>query len=429
MHIMLSGILDVAGVALLVPALILLIETAAALVPDRRQRRNESVSAAHDGALPRIAILIPAHDEGAQIQETVRALAAEVPAGGRLIVIADNCSDDTAARASEAGATVIERQDPERRGKGYAISFGLARLDADPPDVVILIDADCRISAGGIARLARAATETSRPVQAAYILGAPTNPSPVAVVSALAILLRNWVRPQGLHRLGFPCHLTGSGMAFPWRVLREAPETGSNLVEDLVMGIELALTGQAPVSCPEVMITSELPQGREAGMRQRRRWEHGQLETLTRYVPRLIGTGLRRRRSDLIALGLDLLVPPLALLVMSQGALLVAATLSALVGLASATPVAIAGLGLGAVAAAVLIAWIFFGRATLPLRHMVFIPIYLVWKVPLYLALLVGRRQKKWERTARQHEEQPDADAAARSGSDPDPRSAPPGAP
>src|SRR5581483_1926673 len=125
----------------------------------------------------------------------------------------------------------------------------------------------------------------------------------VAVVSALAILLRNRVRPQGLHRLGFPCHLTGSGMAFPWRVLRDAPETGANLVEDLVMGIELALRDRPPLSCPAVEIRSELPQGREAGMKQRRRWEHGQLETLTRYVPRLIAAGIGRRRAGLVAMG------------------------------------------------------------------------------------------------------------------------------
>jgi len=142
-------------------------------------------------------------------------------------------------------------------------------------------------------------------------------------------------------------------------------------------------------------------------MKQRRRWEHGQLETLTRYVPRLLAAGVGRGRAGLVALGLDLMVPPLALLVMAQGALLAATVLAALIGIASSTPVALSALGLAAVATAVMIAWIVFGRRTLPLRHIVFIPFYVLWKIPLYLALLVGGRQKKWERTARQHEEQP----------------------
>jgi cellulose synthase/poly-beta-1,6-N-acetylglucosamine synthase-like glycosyltransferase len=404
MYIVFTGLLNLAALVFLVPASILLVEALAALLPPQEPAPRQE---APDAPAPRLAILIPAHDESAQIQETVRSIAAQVPTGGRLIVIADNCSDDTAERAAAAGATVLARHDPDRRGKGFAISFGLAHLDADPPDVVILIDADCRVSPGGIETLARTARDSGRPIQAAYLLEAPANPSPVAVVSALAILLRNRVRPQGLHRLGFPCHLTGSGMAFPWRVLREAPETGANLVEDLVMGIQLALKDQPPLSCPSVEIKSELPQGREAGMKQRRRWEHGQLETLTRYVPRLLAAGVGRGRAGLVALGLDLMVPPLALLVMAQGALLAATVLAALIGIASSTPVALSALGLAAVATAVMIAWIVFGRRTLPLRHIVFIPFYVLWKIPLYLALLVGGRQKKWERTARQHEEQP----------------------
>ena len=56
------------------------------------------------------------------------------------------------------------------------------------------------------------------------------------MVSALAVLIRNRVRPTGLSRLKFPCHLTGSGMAIPFELFKEAPNTKGNLVEDLVLG-------------------------------------------------------------------------------------------------------------------------------------------------------------------------------------------------
>ena len=126
-------------------------------------------------------------------------------------------------------------------------------------EVVLLSDADCLLSDGGVETLSRMAAEYDRPVQAEYVLAAGDDPTPKSVVGALAILVKNRVRPRGLRRLGFPCQLTGSGMAFPWAVLRDCPATGSNLVEDLVMGVELALQGHPPLSCPAVQVHSELP--------------------------------------------------------------------------------------------------------------------------------------------------------------------------
>jgi Glycosyltransferase like family 2 len=380
----------------IVPGTILLIEVMAALLPRRKppggvERTN----------VPRTAILIPAHNEASQIGITVRSLLPELGSTDRMIVVADNCSDDTAALARAAGSAAIERRDADQRGKGFAIAFGLAHLDADPPEIVMIVDADCRVSAGGIATLARLAARTNRPVQAEYLMGSPSNANPMTVISALAILLRNRVRPLGLHRLGLPCHLMGSGMAFPWRVLRDAPETGANLVEDLVMGIEMALRDHDPLWCPAVQITSELPDGRIAATSQRKRWEHGQLHTLATYVPRLIVTGVGRGRPALVGLGLDLMVPPLALLGAVQVLLLTLMVGSGAMGLTTYTPAVICGIGICAATAAVVVSWLKFGRRTIPLRYALFIPFYVLWKIPLYFSLLVRGKQKTWERTPR----------------------------
>ena len=150
-----------------------------------------------------------------------------------------------------------------------------------------------------------------------------------------------------------------------------------------------------------MQIGSELPPGAEAGLKQRRRWEHGQLHTLTNYVPRLLGAGFARRRMDLVALGLDLAVPPLALLVTAQGGLLAVTILAWLVGLSSAAPMCLAATGMGALTAAVGLAWVGFGRRILPLRQFLFIPLYLLWKIPLYVGLALRGKQKSWERTER----------------------------
>jgi cellulose synthase/poly-beta-1,6-N-acetylglucosamine synthase-like glycosyltransferase len=400
--IFLETILTVGSLLVLLPAAVLLAETVAALLPARRTGDREVDIDAE--AVPRIAVLVPSHNEAGQIAATVHSLVRELPAAARLLIVADNCTDDTAALAAEAGAEVFERHDREHVGKGFAISFGLDCLAGDPPDVLILVDADCRISKGGLTTLGRAAFRAGRPVQAEYLLAAAENPTPLAALSALALLLRNRIRPRGLKRLGLPCALTGSGMAFPWEVLRAAPASGSNLVEDLVTGIELALRGYPAELCAEVQVESTLPETDGAGIGQRRRWEHGQLQTLVAYVPRLIASGLARRQPALIGLGLDLTVPPLALLVTLAGAWLGVTVSAAAVELTSFVPSFLAAASLLAVGLAVAAAWLGFGRRTVPLRRVLSVPAYLVWKIPVYLALAFRRGQKTWERTARKGE-------------------------
>ncbi|HVZ34487.1 MAG TPA: glycosyltransferase family 2 protein, partial [Polyangiaceae bacterium] len=255
---------------------------------------------------------MPAHNERAVIVGTLQNLRAELDDQTSLLVVADNCEDDTPALAESAGARVVRRVDPTRRGKGYAIEFGLAELAKDPPEIVVIVDADCRVEPGSIGILAERAQCTGRPVQAEYLI-LPPRLEPKTAVNAVAFLIKNRVRPLGLHRLGLPCQLTGSGMAFPWAVIRKAPAMGAYLVEDMLMGLELARLGSPPLFCPEARIRSELPTRDQAQRGQRRRWEHGHLATLIAHGPRLVFEGITRADRDLLALGLDLLVPPLTL--------------------------------------------------------------------------------------------------------------------
>jgi cellulose synthase/poly-beta-1,6-N-acetylglucosamine synthase-like glycosyltransferase len=244
-------------------------------------------------------------------------------------------------------------------------------------------------------------------VQGEYLLASPPGSSPLSRISELALLVRNRVRPRGLARLGLPCLLTGSGMAFPWSVLHGAPETRSNLVEDMVLGLELALRGNPPRSCVSAQISSELPTGNRAAHRQRRRWEHGQLHTLVRYVPRLLAAGLARRDVGLLALAAELSVPPLALLVILQALLVLASSVPLIfpvrLGVTgfSLAPLALSLAGVAATTLAVGVAWSRFARSVVPASTLLLVPFYVAWKVPLYGLLLLKGKQRTWERTAR----------------------------
>ncbi|MBV8884980.1 MAG: glycosyltransferase family 2 protein [Chroococcidiopsidaceae cyanobacterium CP_BM_RX_35] len=377
---------------LLVPISILWIECTAALFPPRQRLQLELPR-------PKVNILIPAHNEAPILKATLEKLLPQLKDQDRLLVIADNCDDETASIARAVGVEVIERQEPERRGKGYALDYGLKFLAQAPPSVVLLIDADSIVHPGTVDQLACLALTTGRPVQATYLLTPSAHPEPKEAVSALAFLVKNLVRPQGLNRLGLPCLLTGTGMAFPWSAIEAVSFASGNIVEDMQLGLDLAIAGFAPLLCIEARVTGVLPQQQHAAKSQRTRWEHGHLQTLLAQVPRLIKAALQQKRFALFALALDLFVPPLSLLFMMWLAAMAVALLAGILGVGW-LPAALLGVEGTLILLSIFGAWAKFGRAKLPLSALLGIPMYVLWKVPLYLAFLV-RRQSKWVRTER----------------------------
>lgn len=376
-----------------IPGFVLFVECMAALLPRRTSLPRAVVQR------PRFDVLVPAHNEELGIATTVEAIMGELAPGDRLIVVADNCVDQTAAVARKLGATVLERQDTERRGKGYALDFGIQYLAQSPPDVVVLMDADCIAERDGLRQIATLAALKQRPVQAVYLMAQPPNPSPKDSISMLAFTFKNLVRPLGLDRLALPCLLTGTGMAFPWELIKNAPLASGNIVEDMQLGLDLAIAGSAPLLCSSTRVTGVLPQKRDAAKSQRTRWEHGHLHTLKTQVPRLLAAGIRQGRIDLLSLALDLLVPPLSLLVMLWLVGLLGSAIAAWAG-ASSLPLLLLGIEGGLIFAAIIFGWAKFCRRELPAKTLLMVPFYILWKIPLYFSFLL-KPQKAWVRTER----------------------------
>ncbi len=344
-----------------------------------------------------IVLLIPAHDEAASIAETVRALDAAAPTA-HILVVADNCSDDTAERARAAGAEAIERSDRERRGKGFALAFGRDHLAVAPPDAVIVVDADCRMDRGSAGRLAAAALISGAPVQASNLLASPPGVSPLVSISNFAMLVKNVVRARGLLRIGGGALLFGTGMAFPWPLFARLPLASANAVEDLELGLRLAREGVKVGFDDGARVTS--PAASLASSRgQRSRWEHGFLDTARRQAGPLLGAAVRRQSRHLAALGAHLLVPPLALLLLAAALDLVLLAGLALSG-ADSRPALLLLVLLALVALALLAAGWREARTLLPARDLLRAPLYLFWKLPVYLAFFT-RRQTGWNRTGR----------------------------
>ncbi|MGA2128935.1 MAG: glycosyltransferase family 2 protein [Xanthobacteraceae bacterium] len=348
----------------------------------------------------RVAVLVPAHNESTGVLPTLADIRRQLLAGDRLLVVADNCTDDTAAAAAAHGAEVIERNDATKRGKGYALEFGVRHLGSDPPEVVIIVDADCRLADDSIDQLARACAMTGRPAQALNLMTAPRDSQIEHQVAEFAWRVKNWLRPLGLDAMKLPCQLMGTGMAFPWAVINAVELGNGCIAEDLILGLEMAAAGHPALFCPTARVTSQFPALRAGAVTQRRRWEHGHIDTILTAAPHLLTRAVVHRDWCLLALSLDVAVPPLSLLGTLVVGIVGASALAAHLG-CSAAAFCVSVASLLALSAGTFLAWLKCGRDVLPPWALLLIPAYVIGKFGFYGQFLWQGAESRWLRTDR----------------------------
>ena len=375
-------------IILMIPVSILLLQILAAILGG-----TSGMSAKKHA--PPVAVLMPAHNEALVITAPVQAILAQLKQPDQLVVVADNCSDETASIARNLGATVIERSDLQQRGKGYALDFGLKYFRSNPPEVLLIVDADCIVAENAIQSLAAACVEYQRPVQALYLMGSQTNPSLKQRVAEFAWVVKNKVRPLGFMTLGLPCQMMGTGMAFLWSDICKINLASGHIVEDMKLGIDLARINKAPLFMPEALVTSTFPPTQEATNTQRTRWEHGHLSVILSEAPRLYYEAIKLKNLQILGLACDLIVPPLAVLSLLCSVLFVLSMLFA----SPYVFMLAAGLLLGLILA-VLLAWLYYGRQIISFKQLCYAPVYALMKIPLYVKFLFNR-QLDWVRSKR----------------------------
>lgn len=277
-------------------------------------------------ATKRLVCLVPAHDEAAGIAATVQSLlqAPYPPERKRVLVIADNCSDDTAARARAAGADVLVRVDSARRGKGFALEAAFEHVLRDGwAEGVLVVDADTIVAPN----LWRAvSSRLAAGAQAMQVTNGVRNPGAGwrPMLQAIAMAMINGVRSLGRERLGTSVGLRGTGMAFSRATLERVPHKVYGVVEDVEYGVRLGLAGIRVAFVPETWIASDAPVSATVALSQRRRWEGGRASLVRSLLPTVARAAWRTRSPLLLDLAIDLLVPPLsypALVVLLGGVL------------------------------------------------------------------------------------------------------------
>jgi len=346
-------------------------------------------------------IIVPAHNEAAVIARTVASLRKiDWPAERfRIIVCADNCTDETAAKARAAGASVIERHDPTRRGKGYALDFAFqSSRAAGLADAVVIIDADAEVSPNLLEAIA---ARLERGVQAVQVHYGVLNPmaswrTRLITIAKGAVHI---VRSRARERLGLSCGIRGTGWCVTHQLLQAVPYQAFSLTEDVEYGIELGLAGYRVAYADEADCDAEMVSNEQSARAQRQRWERGRFQLMRSKTWPLLKAAVRRRSAVCLDLAFDLLVLPISYV----GLIIVA-----MLAVAGAAAPWFSGmqvwLYLSAVCAASLMCYVLRGwqLSTIGLIGVLDLaraPGFLLWKLQL---LARSQKSKGWERTDRE---------------------------
>jgi 1,2-diacylglycerol 3-beta-glucosyltransferase len=397
----------------------LLLLTAAAFVGARRARQTRPST----NPRTRFLILVPAHNEEKLLPallENLRAL--DYPEKRYQVhVVADNCTDRTAELARQGGAIVHERTNPEQRGKGYALQWLLGQIWAAsiPYDAVVILDADTVVSPNFLRAMDAHLARGEQAIQGYYAVRDPDRSWSVALrYAALAVL--HYLRPLGRMVLGGSVGLKGNGMAFAARIVRRYPWSAS-LTEDIEYHMALILGGERVTFAPDAVAWAEMPGTLADAQSQNVRWERGRLEMLRTYVPNLLAGAWKAARGRrwssaylLFDAAMEQIIPPFSILAgASVLGLLLALVLGGAAALVAGRPAwQIAGslawtgvsLGLGLLIAQVLYTLAGLALAGAPRRvylALLTAPALVVWKIWLYVRVLLGMDRQGWVRTKR----------------------------
>jgi len=351
----------------------------------------------------RFDVIVPAHNEAAVIERTVASLRnIDWPADGfRVLVVADNCTDATAALARAAGARVLERQDSSLRGKGYALRYAFDASRAEGwASAVVVVDADAEVSANLLEAFAARIERGAWAVQAHYGVLNPFSSWRTRLIT-IAKASFHIVRSRARERLKVSCGIRGNGWCVTHRLLQNVPYAAFSLTEDVEYGIEIGSAGYRVEYADEAHSDAEMVTGEQTARKQRQRWETGRFQLIRgKTVPLLIAAA-RQRSLICLDLALDLLVLPLSYVALNVIALIMVA--------ASAAwwhPVFEIWLWIGGGFAVILTmyvlrGWQLSGIGAQGLLDLARAPAFLLWKV---LLMMKPHRAGEWVRTDRERE-------------------------
>lgn len=233
----------------------------------------------------KLIVVVPAYNEETGIERTLASIKACHHIVD-IVVIADNCTDNTANIAKNLGIRVIERNDLQKRGKNYALEFAFSVLLKEDYEFFMIIDADSLVQPNLIVETEQAFLEGAEVIQVRYGILDPYR-NWYSRVMNIAFLSMHFIRPLGRQYWGLSSGLFGNGFALSKTVLLEIPYHVTSIVEDLAYHIELVKGGKKVVNLSTTAVNAEAPFSSKGIQTQRTRWEGGRFRLLIDQIPLL----------------------------------------------------------------------------------------------------------------------------------------------
>jgi cellulose synthase/poly-beta-1,6-N-acetylglucosamine synthase-like glycosyltransferase len=391
-HLPMKPVLDAIGLLFVLGTLPLLLElfvlTIASVVPRRRPASTKA--AVH--ALPKLAVIIPCHNEELHISRCLESLLFSSSEGTDVLVVVHNCTDKTLERvASFPSVKIAILNDKDQRGKGFALQEGFRLVfETGTYDAAVIVDADSVVSPNFLTVVKESLSRCDL-VQCLYEVNNPMSNWRTSVL-ALAMQAMNVVRPRGRDRLSLSCGIFGNGFALRKSVLARVPYNSYSIVEDLEFHLSLVERGYRVRFIDHAKVSADMPTESSAAATQRARWEGGRLRILRTSGGKILRSALAGRLEFIEPL-LDLLSMPLAF------AIIILALLFVIPGTAFHVYAVIAYL--------VILCHLYIAARAGPdftgsMRALLFAPLYILWKMTMLSPIIrASQNGAEWVRTRR----------------------------
>jgi 1,2-diacylglycerol 3-beta-glucosyltransferase len=301
-----SALLKALALLFLVPSVVLFLYNITLALLSLAFRRTPSTPCKNAHFL-RFAVVVPAHNEEALIESTMEScLAIEYPTDKYdIVVIADNCTDATAAIVRSRGIQCLERHDETKIGKGHALKFAFDQLMTKDYDAFVVLDADCTIDPNCLEIFANEIAAGQWVLQANDCVS-----NPDASVISYAVAVGNAIENQLYYRtksaLGLVVLLRGTGMVFSRYALARCPWGAFSLVEDKGYSISLYRAGLRVKLLPNVAVRSPFPENIGQLKAQRLRWAGGSTQLTMASALKNLMEGVGKRKVLYVDLALTL---------------------------------------------------------------------------------------------------------------------------
>lgn len=350
----------------------------------------------------RFAILVPAHNEELLIEKQLKELLAfDYPEKDRKIfVIADNCTDRTVEICSRLPVTVLERNDAQRRGKGYALKWAFEKVGLDGFDAVLVLDADTTADRRILHELSAMLDSGEEAIQC-FIKIPNVDESWFTRIIDVSRLVNNLLYHHAKYKLGLSSYLMGSGMCFSAALLKRKPWTAFSLSEDWEYFAMLLDCGVRVGFCRKAVVNQMESRSLSQATTQRLRWSKGRFHVVRTLGFGLLAKGIRQGNLVMADSSLALLLPNWSMQINLSGLALVWAYLMP-ASTFSSVAFAAAAAAVGAQCLIFAMGAYLDGNYLSIMRAMVVAPVFLAWKFAIDLLCITGLyKGTNWIRTKR----------------------------